>query len=134
MVNKLGDIMGKRDSLYKLSGQMELDEGLYTTEIPINQKDEPLKRGRGSQRKSKVLVMAESTFVDNPKKGLKQKRLGRIKMHVIGDLKSITITYIVKEQVDKSAEIITDDSTSYPNLKEHVQSHEASVVEPNMIP
>lgn len=48
MVNKLGDGMGKRDSLYKLSGQMELDEGLYTTEIPINQKDEHLKRGRGS--------------------------------------------------------------------------------------
>ena len=41
---------------------------------------------------------------------------------------------IVIEQVDISAEIITNDSTLYQNLKDHVQSHEASVVEPDMIP
>jgi hypothetical protein len=44
------------------------------------------------------------------------------------------ITDIVIEQVDKSAKIIKDDSTLYSNLKEHIQSHEASVVEPEMIP
>ena len=134
MVHKLGDVMAKRDSLYKLLGQIELDEGLYTTEIPLDQKDEPLKRGRGSQRKSKVLVMAESTFVENPKKGHKPKRIGHIKMHVISDLKSSTITDVVKEQVDKSAELVTDDSTSYPDLKKHVKSHVAVVVTHDKIP
>jgi len=111
MVHKLGDVMGKRDCLYNLLGQMELDEGLYTTEIPIDQKDDPLKRGCGSQRKSKVLVLVESTFVDNPKKERKPKQIGHVKMHVIRDLKSNTISDIVKKQVDKSAEIIADDST-----------------------
>jgi len=63
MINKLGDVMGKRESEYQLSGQMELDESFFKTEIPLEQKNEPLKRERGSQCKSKVLVMADSTFV-----------------------------------------------------------------------
>ena len=134
MVNKLRDVMGKRDNKYQLSGQMELDDAFFSTEIPQDQKDKPMKRGRGSQSKSKVLVMAESTFVDAPKKGHKLKSVKHIKMQVINDLKSNTITNIVKEQVDKSAQLITDDSTSYYKLKEHVQSHEAVVVEPDMIP
>jgi hypothetical protein len=134
MVNKLRDVMGKRDNKYQLSGQMELDDAFFSTEIPQDQKDKPMKRGRGSQSKSKVLVMAESTFVDAPKKGHKLKSVKHIKMQVINDLKSNTITNIVKEQVDKSAQLITDNSTSYYKLKEHVQSHEAVVVEPDMIP
>jgi len=134
MVNKLGDVMGKRDNEYQLSGQMELDEGFFTTEIPEDQKKEPLKRGRGSQNKSKVLVMAESAFVDNPKNGCKPKRVTYIKMQVISDLKSNTITNIVKEQIDKSAELITDDSTSYNKLKDHVKSHEAAVIDHDKIP
>ena len=113
MTNKLRDIMGKRDNEYQLSGQMELDDAFYTTEISLDQKDQPLKRGRGSQSKSKVLVMAESTFVDSPKNVRKPKSVKHIKMQVIKDLKSSTITDIVKEQVDKSAQLITDDSTSY---------------------
>jgi len=134
MINKLGDVMGKRDNEYQLSGEMELDEGFFTTEIPIEQKNKPLKRGLGSQCKSKVLVMAESTFVENPKKGRKPKRVSHIKMIVINDLKSNTITDVVKEQVDKSAELITDDSTSYSKLKKHVKSHKAAVVKSDLIP
>ena len=134
MVNKIRDIMGKRDNEYQLTGQMELDDAYLSTEIPQEQKDKPLKRGRGSQSKTKVLVMAESEFVDNPKKGRKPKRVNHIKMQVISDLKSNTITSVVKEQVDKSTELVTDDSTSYTKLIEHVNSHVAKVIEPDMIP
>ena len=134
MTNKLRDVMGKRDNLYQLAGETELDDGFFSTEIPQEHKNEPLKRGRGSQSKTKVLVMAESEFVENPKPGRKPKRVNHIKMQVISDLKSNTITSIVKEQVDKSADLITDDSTSYTKLIEHVNSHVAKVVEPQMIP
>jgi len=134
MTNKLRDVMGKRDNLYQLTGETELDDGFFSTEIPQEHKNEPLKRGRGSQSKTKVLVMAESEFVENPKPGRKPKRVNHIKMQVISDLKSNTITSIVKEQVDKSADLITDDSTSYTKLIEHVNSHVAKVVEPQMIP
>ena len=60
MVHKLRQAMGKRDGEYILAGRIELDEGYFSTEVPEQEKDQPLKRGRGSQKKSKVLVMAES--------------------------------------------------------------------------
>ncbi|RRD68753.1 IS1595 family transposase, partial [Tannerella forsythia] len=63
MVHKLRQAMGRRDDEYVLAGRIELDEGYFSTETPEAEKDKPLKRGRGSQRKSKVLVMAESEMV-----------------------------------------------------------------------
>ena len=53
MANKLRDVMGKRDDEYQLSGEVELDDAFFTTEISLEEKDEPLKRGRGSQKKQK---------------------------------------------------------------------------------
>ena len=40
--------MGKRDARYSLHGDVEIDEGFFSTETPEEQKDCPLKRGRGS--------------------------------------------------------------------------------------
>ena len=59
MMHKLRIAMGSRDDHYQLAGQIELDEGFFSTIIPDEEKDKPLKRGRGSQKKTKVLVMAE---------------------------------------------------------------------------
>lgn len=71
--------MGKRDGEYILAGRIELDEGYFSTEVPEQEKDQPLKRGRGSQKKSKVLVMAESEMVEPTKKGHKPRRVAYIK-------------------------------------------------------
>jgi len=73
--------LGKRDNEYQLSGQIELDDAFYTTEISLDQKDKPQKRGRGS--KSKVFVMAESTFVDSPMNVRKPKHVKNITMQII---------------------------------------------------
>ena len=59
--------MEKRDGEYILAGRIELDEGYFSTEAPIEEKDKPLKRGRGSQKKTKVLVMAKSEMVKSPR-------------------------------------------------------------------
>ncbi len=83
---------------------------------------EPLKRGRGSQRKTKVLVMTESEIVENLKKGKKPKRVGYLKMKVIENLKKETINKGVKELAHEVSEIDTDDSTSYVDLKTMCQS------------
>ncbi|GHT66052.1 hypothetical protein AGMMS50239_26900 [Bacteroidia bacterium] len=66
LANKLRDVMGKRDDIYSLSGQVELDNAFITTLIPEDRKDEPLKRGAGSQKQSKVVAMTESEFIENP--------------------------------------------------------------------
>jgi hypothetical protein len=98
MLHKLRAAMGDRDELYKLSGVIELDEGFFSTEIFENEKDTPSKCGRGSQRKTKVLVMAKSEPVEGKttKKG-RPREVGRIKMMTINDLKSYTITSLVQD-------------------------------------
>jgi hypothetical protein len=130
MLHKLRNVMGKRDSEYQLSGQVELDNAFITTLIPDEQKDEKLKRGAGSQNKSKVMVMTESTLVDNPKPNKPPRRVNHIKMKVVPDLKADTATEIVKEQVDYQSGIQSDDSTTYKKLNKVAESHEAQVIKP----
>src|SRR5574344_1937180 len=77
MLHKLRSVMGQRDEKYKLFGTIELDEGYFTTE-DLTSENESLKRGIGSQRKAKVLVMVESESVDVPRKGQKNRKCGHI--------------------------------------------------------
>lgn len=128
MVHKLRESMGKRDGEYILAGSIELDEGYFSTEIPMEEKDKPLKRGRGSQKKSKVLVMAESEIVESPKEGHKPRRVGYLKMKVIDDLKSDTINTLIKELACKATQVDTDDSTSYVDLKDYIPRHNSQVI------
>jgi len=120
--------MGKRNELYKLNSKTELDDAFFTTEIPIELKSKPLKRGRGSQKKTNVLVIRQKQNSRKPKTGNKAKKVGYLKMNVINDLKADTITKDVKERVQETADMVSDNSTSYTKLKGHVHSHKASVV------
>jgi hypothetical protein len=106
--------MRKRDELYLLSGVMELDEGFFSTEIEEKEKGTPLKRGRGSQKKTKVLVMAESHLIEGQThKKVKNRQVGHLKMVVIHDLKSDTLTSMVEKNISKDTIIDSDHSTSY---------------------
>lgn len=134
MVRKLRDVMGKRDNLYRLTDEVELDNAIITILIPEDQKDKPLKRGVGSRRQSDIVVMSESSFVENPKPGKKPKRVNHLKMVVIHDLQADTISNTVKEHVDPLAKSTTDDAASYSKLAEHVKSHHAQVVKPEDLP
>jgi DNA-directed RNA polymerase subunit RPC12/RpoP len=128
MAHKLREAMGKRDGEYILAGRIELDEGYFSTETSKEEKSNALKRGRGSQRKSKVIVMAESEFVESSKSGQKPRRVGYLKMKVIDDLRSETISEQVKTLAGNATEIDTDDSTSYVDLKNFVSRHNAQVI------
>lgn len=126
--------MGKRDDRYQLTAQVELDEGFFSIELPEEEKDKPLKRGRGSQKKAKVLVMVESSpSEEDPKKGRPSKTVRHLKMQVIPNLESETITKIVKEQLETAVELTTDDSTSYIKFDEQVQSYQAVKADKNII-
>jgi hypothetical protein len=128
LLHKLRSLMGKRDSEYSLSGVIELDEGFFTTAIPESAKEEPLKRGRGSQKKSKVLVMAESIPVETERPTDKSRKVGHIKMIVIDDLGAATITPLVEKTVTASSRIDSDKSTSYVRFKEVVNEHHPQVI------
>lgn len=129
LLHKLRSVMGKRDSEYKLLGSVELDEGFFSTQFDS---EESLKRGRGSQAKTKVLVMTESEQIENSKKNIK-KSVGHIKMIVIPNLKAQTIDVEVSENIDTNASLTTDDSTSYVHLKNLVKEHTAQVIKPKEI-
>lgn len=119
MVHKIRSVMGERDSQYALKGAFELDDGYFTTE-DRTEDDEHLKRGIGSQRNSKVLVMVESESVENPKKGRKDRRCGHIKMKVIPDLSSDTFKETVEKCVDKDSCAVMDNLLGHSGVEKVV--------------
>lgn len=94
--------------------------------------EEQLKKGRGSQAKTKVLVMTESEPAENSKKTIK-KSVGHIKMIVIPNLRAQTIDVEVTENIDSDASLTTDDSTSYVHFKNLVKEHKPQVIQPKDI-
>ena len=129
MLHKLREVMGQRDKEYQLTDVIELDEGFFSTVTVDSEKGKPLKRGRGSQKKSKVLVMVESVPVEGEttKKG-KQRKVGHIRMLVINDLKSNTIKDIVAVGVEEKSTIDTDSSNSYNKFKDIDVGHRPQII------
>lgn len=132
LMHKLRNVMGQRDAEYQLCGSIELDEGFFSTQKDETEKDKPLKAGRGSQKKAKVLVMAESTPVEGSKMNIK-KQVGYIKMVVIPNLKASTIDVEVVDNIKKESSLITDASSSYVHFKNLVNEHVSQVIEPKEV-
>jgi hypothetical protein len=133
MLHKLRTCMGTRDGLYKLTSEVELDGAFFSTETPVEEKDKPIKRGRGSQRKTKVIVMTESQIPDKESKNAKPKKVRYIKMIVIPDLKAETITPVAQDSLSSSITVISDDDTSFAQIKDVVKEHKPQVVKPKDI-
>lgn len=124
MMHKLRLTMGKRDDAYRLAGSVEMDEAFFETVNEID-KSQELKRGRGSQRQTKVLVMAESEEVKSKKHHRTNKRCGYFKMKVIENTEAGTINREVEKAVEPTAVATTDKYTCYSKLKEVVAEHQA---------
>lgn len=123
MLHKIRSVMGLRDDRYQLNNEIELDDGFFETVSSKRDKEETLKRGRGSQRQTTVLVMAESKQVEESslnKKYKHKKKLGFIKMKVIkGGFKEELFTSGVEKNVVPETIIKSDGSTSYSGLSEN---------------
>lgn len=138
-MHKIRATMGKRDEKYKLMGEIEIDDAFFTT-VELTDKlgeDEPLKRGRGSQKKSQVMVMVESVPVTeeiktgkygNSAKHRPSRKMGYLKMVVMDDLSSEGINYEVKKYVDEKANVITDGWKGYTKLPEVIAEHQQETV------
>ena len=129
MLHKLRAVMGLRDEEYKVSGEVEIDEGFYETILQVSD-SEKLKRGRGSQKQTKVVVMVESKLVEDPPKNRPNKKVGFIKMKVTQNLKSATIDQIVKDNIKAESTVVTDAYPSYNGIKDIVKQHKPQVVKP----
>ena len=127
MVHKIRISMGERDDRYKLGGGVEMDEGFFEHVLLDKEereqvKENGLKRGRGSQKQAKVLVMVESVAVICPKKHRKKKKCGHLKMKVLEALDADTIGAEVVANVDNEVEMETDAFKGY-DLDGKVASH-----------
>lgn len=141
MMHKIRRVMSKRDEKYQLKGCLEFDEGFLErvdNKDIVEENKETLsvehlkkKRGRGSERQAKVLVMVESEpSISAPKKGKPNRKVGYLKMVVMDDLKAESINKEVEKAVDKSASVLTDGYKGYVKLKDVIAKHDI-VVEPD---
>lgn len=78
-------------------------------------------------------MVESSPWEEDPKKGRPSKTVRHLKMQVIPSLQSETITKIVKEQLEPSVELTTDDSTSYIKFDEQVKSHQPVKADKNTV-
>lgn len=130
MLHKLRIVMGRRDEQYMLNDEVELDEGFFETVSITRNKNEPLKRGKGSQRQTAVLVATESKPVEDSEKSnkySKKKQVRFIKMQTIYSLKKDDMEDYVTDIIEKGSNIVSDDSNSYNNLKEQYE-HSGQVI------
>lgn len=108
-----------------------MDDAFFET-VNLDTPSGKQKRGRGFTKQTKVLVMVESIPVADKGKHKTNRVMRYVKMKVIGDLKASTINYQVREAIDKEAEVITDGSTSFNEVKILVKVHAAHVVPASM--
>jgi len=133
MMQKIRVSMGARDERYELSGFTEMDEGYFTTveSATVGEKDKKLKRGRGSEKQTPVLVMAQTEYIQNPKNHKQHSRCKFFKMRVIPNLESKTINMLVKDSVNPETEVKTDSFSSYKRLNEVINHHVSKVIPPD---
>lgn len=145
MMMKLRDIMGKRDKEYTLGRWVEVDEAFFPTIINENMRGRPLKQGLGSERQSKVLVIAKSIPIVNLLTSMtstssadlskavdlysRSKRYSvnsvvhYVKMFVLEDLCAETIDQLMEESVVQDTVVVSDGFKSHKNFKKRFTHH-----------
>jgi len=91
----------------------------------------PARRGRGSEKQTPVLVMAETEKVKDPKKKRPASRCKYFKMKVMQDQTANTINGIVRTSVSPDSNVKTDKYSSYRRLNEVVKKHTAKITPPD---
>ena len=123
MVHKLRKAMGQRDDRYTLEGMIEMDEGYFTIEASEHQ-HKTQKAGRGSKTKSNVMIMAESTVLENIDTGKVDRQCGCFKAKVLEDHQAKGTDDTFKNAIDDEQSIVfTDKSTSCVNIADYVEIH-----------
>jgi hypothetical protein len=123
MVHKIREAMGQRDDRYTLEGMIEADEGYFSVEVSKLEQNTQ-KAGRGSKTKSTVMVMAESTILENVETGKIDRQCRYFKAKVLEDHNAEGTDEMLKKAIDGEKSIVfSDKSTSYINIADYVEIH-----------
>jgi len=112
---------------------IELDEGFFETVNIHRNKEEKTKRGRGSQKQTKVLVMVESEpndKNDNPHRP--NKKVGYLKMKVIENLESQTLNQEIEKHIKEGTNSVSDDYSSYKKITSKINNKPRKVTKKNV--
>ncbi len=122
MVHKLRKAMGNRDARYTLEGMIEMDEGYFTAGSSEIEQQKG-KRGRGAAGKQNVMIMAESTPLENPQTGKIERQCRYFKAKVLDDHKAEGVNDTIATSLDDQSIVFTDKSTSYVDIADFVELH-----------
>lgn len=150
MMMKLRDIMGKRDSEYKLSGKIEMDVSFFPTTIMTQQKDNNID-DVPQTKKTQVLVLAGTKDIDdilaeylshiadnklvNKASALLKKvdklkvkkSIQYIKMFAMPNQKFETIKPYASAAIEKESTIISDGGHNLIGMKDIFKKHDVHV-------
>ena len=82
-----------------------------------------IKSGRGTQKQSKVAVMADPTILEDPESGKLNKSCRHFKMKKIKNLEAKTAQALIKEYIDSDSVLQTDKSTTFSDLSDCINVH-----------
>jgi len=122
MVHKLRKAMGNRDARYTLEGMIEFDEGYFTVEASELEKDKGI-RGRGAVGKQNVAITAESIPLEDLDTGKKSKHCRYFKAKVLESHKKEGVTEELKQTIEDTTIVFSDQSTSYVDIADYVELH-----------
>ncbi len=120
--HKLRAVMRQRDDRYRLEDMVEYDETYVGKSIKAQVRSK-LKRGRGAQKQSKMVVMAESTVLEDPESGGLNKSCRYFKMKKIKNLEAKTAESLIKTYINSDYVLQTDESTTFSDLNDCIDVH-----------
>lgn len=113
MAHKIRQAMADRDALYKLGGILEMDDSYF------GERNVSGKRGRGAEKKAKVVVSVQVNEKDKPVFAT---------MDVVPKVDKSNIAKVAEKQIEANSTIKTDGWRSYNVLKEQDFTHLKSVI------
>ena len=122
MMHRIRKAMGQRDDRYNLEDMIEFDEAYFTIDSG-KRKGQKLKRGKGSQKKTNVAVMAESIPLEDIETGEKSKHCRYFKMKVLKNHNSEEIDKVIKDNIDEASIVFSDKSKSYVDISQYIDVH-----------
>lgn len=122
MVHKLRKAMGNRDARYTLEGMVEFDEGYFTVEASEFEKSKGI-RGRGAVGKQNVAIAAESIPLEDLNTGEKSRHCRYFKATVLETHKKEEVTQQLKQALEDTTIVFSDQSTSYVDIADYVELH-----------
>jgi transposase-like protein len=114
MAHKIRKALKDRDALYKLNGILEMDDSYFGAQHATG------KRGRGAEKKSKVIVSVKVSS-DNEKPIFAS-------MSVVSKIDKVNISQVAQNKIESGSKVITDGWPAYNTLEKTDIEHIKKVV------